>query len=246
MIFPLPLFPLLLLIIASFFTSALSAATGMGGGVLLFSLMTLYFPLKTLIPIHGIIQFFNNIFILFYLKTSLKKSFLLPFSIGAFLGVGLGVYLFTKIAHTHLPHLLILILISYTLFKPKKLPDLHVLPKQFIWVGMITGIIGMIAGAIDPVLGPFFIRNDLSKEEIIANKAFMQALVHFLKIPVFYFFDFDYSPYLAFCLVTNLACIIGTKWGINLLKSMSETFFIQIFKLALFLSGVRIFIKLFS
>lgn len=232
------------LVFFSFFTSALSAATGMGGGVLLFTVMTFYFPVGVIIPIHGIIQFFNNLLTVVFLRAHLKASLLKPFIIGSLPGILLGTWLLNKIIHTNFPQLIILLLILYSLFRPKKLPDLELKHKNFIWVGFVTGLLGIIAGAIDPVLAPFFVRKDLSKEEIIANKAGMQAFVHFSKIPVFLFLGFNYLPYLGFCVITNLACLLGTRFGIALLKRMSESVFLKVFKFALLATGMRMLYKL--
>ncbi len=234
-----------ILILFSFFTSALSAATGMGGGVLLFTVMTLYFPLNVIIPIHGIIQFFNNFLTLSFLRTHLKKSLLLPFFLGSIPGILLAAFIVDKIIKTSAPQMIILGLIIYSLFRPKRLPDLELQHKNFFWVGLITGFLGIIAGAIDPVLAPFFVRKDLTKEEVIANKAAMQAIVHFAKIPVFLILGFDYLPFLSFCLMTNIACFFGTRFGIVLLHKMSEGVFLKVFKIALSLTGLRMLYKLY-
>jgi uncharacterized membrane protein YfcA len=238
-------FALGILVLFSFFTSALSAATGMGGGVLLFTVMTLYFPINVLIPIHGIIQFFNNILTVHFLRPHLKKSLIIPFLLGSIPGVILAASIVDKLIKTNAPQMIILALIIYSLFRPKRLPDLELQHKNFIWVGLTTGFLGIIAGAIDPVLAPFFVRKDLTKEEVIANKAAMQAIVHFAKIPVFLYLGFDYLPFLSFCLVTNLACFFGTKFGIMMLRKMSEDVFLKVFKFALASTGLRMLYKFF-
>ena len=232
-----------ILILFSFFTSALSSATGMGGGVLLFTVMTLYFPINVIIPIHGIIQFFNNFLTLNLLKEHLKKSLMIPFLIGSIPGIIIAAFLVDKIIQTSTPQIIILCLIIYSLFRPRRLPDLELQHKNFIWVGFITGFLGIIAGAIDPVLAPFFVRKDLTKEEVIANKAAMQAIVHFAKIPVFLSLGFNYVPFLTFCLITNVACFFGTRFGILMLRKMSETVFLRVFKVALGLTGLRMLYK---
>lgn len=234
-----------ILIVFSFFTSALSSATGMGGGVLLFTVMTLYFPINIVIPVHGVIQFFNNFLTLNLLKHHLKKSLMMPFLLGSIPGILLAAFSVHKIIQTAAPQIIILCLILYSLFRPARLPDLELQHKNFIWVGFITGFLGIIAGAIDPILAPFFVRKDLSKEEVIANKSAMQAIVHFAKIPVFLYLGFDYLPYFSFCLITNVACFFGTRFGIMMLKRMSEAVFMKVFKVALGLTGLRMFFKLF-
>lgn len=233
-----------ILILFSFFTSALSSATGMGGGVLLFTVMTLYFPVQVIIPIHGVIQFFNNFLTLNLLKKHLKSSLMKPFILGVIPGILLAAFLVNKIIQTSAPQMIILALILYSLFRPAKLPDLELQHKNFVWVGFITGFLGIIAGAIDPVLAPFFVRKDLSKEEVIANKSAMQAIVHFSKIPVFLALGFDYLPFLSFCLITNVACFFGTRFGILMLQKMSEKVFLRVFKIALALTGMRMLYKL--
>lgn len=239
--------PLILgvLITFSFFTSALSAATGMGGGVLLFTVMTLYFPIQVIIPIHGVIQFFNNFLTLAFLRPHLKSSLMKPFILGAIPGILLAAFLVEKIIKTNAPQVIIVALIIYSLFRPKRLPDLELQHKNFFWVGLITGFLGIIAGAIDPILAPFFVRKDLTKEEVIGNKAAMQAIVHFSKIPVFLYLGFNYVPFLSFCLFTNIACYFGTRFGIKMLKKMSEEVFLKVFKIALILTGLRMLYKLF-
>jgi len=232
-----------ILVIFSFFTSALSAATGMGGGVLLFTVMTLYFPVNVIIPIHGVIQFFNNFLTLSFLRAHLKRSLMLPFFLGSIPGIILAASLVNKIIKTNAPQMIILGLIIYSLFRPKRLPDLELQHKNFFWVGLITGFLGIIAGAIDPVLAPFFVRKDLTKEEIISNKAAMQAIVHFAKIPVFLLLGFDYLPFLGFCFITNVACFFGTRFGIVMLHKMSEDVFLKVFKIALTATGLRMLYK---
>ena len=49
-----------LLILASFATSLMTAALGVGGGIVLIVLMALLVPPAALIPIHGIIQVGSN------------------------------------------------------------------------------------------------------------------------------------------------------------------------------------------
>lgn len=49
-----------ILIVVAFLTSALSGVVGMGGGMLLLSVMAACFPPAVLIPLHGAVQFVSN------------------------------------------------------------------------------------------------------------------------------------------------------------------------------------------
>ena len=52
--------PATLLTVASFFTSALTATFGLGGGVAMLALMGLFVPVSSLIPVHGAVQLGSN------------------------------------------------------------------------------------------------------------------------------------------------------------------------------------------
>ena len=49
-----------LLVVASSFTSALTAAFGLGGGIAMLALMGLFVPVAALIPVHGAVQLGSN------------------------------------------------------------------------------------------------------------------------------------------------------------------------------------------
>ena len=65
--------------------------------------------------------------------------------------------------------------------------------KLFIIVGFISGLVSIFIGAVGPLIAPFFLRKDLTKENVIANKAACQIITHIGKIPIFmYFFNVNY------------------------------------------------------
>lgn len=55
-----------------------------------------------------------------------------------------------------------------------------------------TGSLGILAGAVDPLLAAFFLRDDLTKEEVVANKSMMQLITHLTKVPAFIFLGFSF------------------------------------------------------
>ena len=56
---------------------------------------------------------------------------------------------------------------------------------SFIPVGGISGISSIFIGATGPLIAPFFLNQNLSKENIIANKGACQMITHISKIPLF-------------------------------------------------------------
>tara|TARA_Y100001954_G_scaffold239370_1_gene313423 strand:- start:1772 stop:2509 length:738 start_codon:yes stop_codon:yes gene_type:complete len=232
------------LIAFSFFTAAISAVTGMGGGIILLSVMTLFYPLNIVIPLHGFIQFISNLYRSYLLRNHITWSLAVPFFMGAPLGTFLS-YLIIKMMPSPLyPQLIITFIIFYSVFRPKSLPSLNIPNWGFFFLGVIVGLFSLIIGATGPIIAPFFLRSDLKKENLIATKAAVQTMGHVLKIPAFIALSFPFENYAWFIFFMTLFTILGTKWGIKILFKVNETLFIKIFKIGLFLTGVRMTFKI--
>lgn len=228
------------LFLISVFTATLSAATGMGGGVLFLVGLNLYLPLNLTIPLHGLIQMKNNMMRTWALRSHLKREICIPFFIGCTLGVTAVSQLASLIQSKLIPYILIFLLVMYSLFKPKKMPELKISNNGFYLLGFFTGFIGILVGAVDPILSPFFLRKDFSRHEVIANKSFFQSLVHLSKIPVFLFLGFNYLTHINLILILFAGGIIGTWVGIKILDKINQELFIKIFKSILFLVSLKL------
>ena len=73
---------LAVLIVASLLTSILSGMIGMGGGVVLLAVMTVFLPLKLIIPIHGVVQLVSNISRASLLPSFINTKLLAWFALG--------------------------------------------------------------------------------------------------------------------------------------------------------------------
>ena len=81
---------LIILIIAAFITSSISAILGMGGGIILLGIMALIIPEGYMvIALHGIIQLFSNTTRTYIFRQYLKKEIVTQFSKGVFFRITL-------------------------------------------------------------------------------------------------------------------------------------------------------------
>ena len=71
-----------LLVGASVFTSAITAAFGVGGGIVMLLLMSLFMPVSALIPVHGVVQLGSNAGRAFHLRRAAAPMMMIPFAIG--------------------------------------------------------------------------------------------------------------------------------------------------------------------
>ncbi|WP_105103693.1 sulfite exporter TauE/SafE family protein [Microbulbifer pacificus] len=234
---------LLLVCVVSAF---ISAVTGGAGGILMFAALNVAIPLRMLVPIHGAVQLLNNLARVVYVREHIRWDQCIPFFIGCTLGSAAMTLGLANLDWQQLPLILLAALIFYTVFKPKKLPEIRLKPRNFFWVGIATGTLGIIAGAVDPLLAAFFVRKDMTPKEIVANKSVMQAWCHALKVPAFIYLGFAFSDHLGLILLLTVAAVIGTRIGIALLNRINSELFFNLMRAALLVAGARIVYQLFA
>jgi uncharacterized membrane protein YfcA len=85
------------LIVASFFTSALTAAFGVGGGVAMLALMGLFVPVAALIPVHGAVQLGSNSGRAWRQRENIRAHVARPFIAGSVVGAIAGAFLVVQL-----------------------------------------------------------------------------------------------------------------------------------------------------
>ena len=243
-----------ILILSAFITSSISAVIGMGGGIILLGIMAIIIPEGYMvIALHGIIQLISNTTRTYVFRNHLKNKLIKEFSIGALIGAALsGLIIFlliqfynvnsaSEIKVDFLKPIIGIFIIWYLFLKgPKK----EKISKSFVKVGGISGLASVFVGATGPLIAPFFLKSNLTKENIIANKAACQMITHCTKIPLFiYFFNMNYINEYQILLPLICAVFIGTNFGKYILQMIPEELFKKLFKTALFLIAIRLIVS---
>ena len=243
-----------ILILSAFITSSISAVIGMGGGIILLGIMAIIIPEGYMvIALHGIIQLISNTTRTYVFRNHLKDKLVKEFSLGALIGAALsGLIIFlliqfynvnsaSEIKVDFLKPIIGIFIIWYLFLKGSKKEKIS---KSFIKVGGISGLASVFVGATGPLIAPFFLKSNLTKENIIANKAACQMITHCTKIPLFiYFFNMDYINEYQILLPLIFAVFIGTNFGKYILQMIPEELFKKLFKAALFLIAIRLIVS---
>ena len=230
-----------ILIVAAFITSSISAVLGMGGGIILLGIMALIIPEGYIVvALHGIVQLISNLTRSFVFRDHIRKEIISQYLPGAILGLSLSsIIIFTLISFFQVESAteikidflkpLIGIFILWFLFgKRHKIKTKH---PHFFGVGALSGLCTVFIGATGPLIAPFFLKGKLTKENIIANKAACQAISHFGKIPLFIlFFEFNYFSELEVLVPLTIAVFVGTNVGKQVLQFIPETVFRLLFR----------------
>lgn len=223
-----------------FACAMLSSTTGMAGGILMFLTLNLAIPLRPLVAIHGTVQVFNNAAQSWLLRRALRWHMCAWFIAGVCLGAAATTIGLARLVPEVAPLLLLTAMTLYALLRPASLPPLRLSDRNHLWLGMATGTVGIIAGAVDPILGAFFLRDDLSKEEIVANKALMQLATHLTKIPAYLYLGFSFQDHLGLIAAFAAAAVLGARAGIFLLGRIGTSLFFVLMRTALWAVGLRV------
>jgi uncharacterized membrane protein YfcA len=173
-----------LLIVASFFTSALTAAFGVGGGVAMLALMGLFIPVAALIPVHGAVQLGSNTGRAWRQRAHVRRDIFLPFLAGSLAGAAAGAAFVVQLPDALLKLVLGVFIVAVTW---TKIPGFDRLSRAGMAIGSaVTALATMFLGATGPLLSAFFAQlMPDDRKALVATHAAGMTVQHFLKVVVF-------------------------------------------------------------
>ncbi|MFZ2100212.1 MAG: sulfite exporter TauE/SafE family protein [Oricola sp.] len=213
-----------LLVIASIFTSAVTAAFGVGGGVMMLVLMGLFMPVAALIPVHGVVQFGSNAGRAWHMRRSTVLPLLLPFAAGGLVGAFAGGALVTDLPEALLKTVLAVFIIVLTWVKLPPLPGVRS-PLAFGIGGAISTALTMFIGATGPLVAALMAKTFDNRQQVVANSAVAMATQHVLKVGVFGVLGFNLAPWLPLAFAMIGSGYLGTLLGAKSLERMDEARF---------------------
>ena len=229
-------FSVSILIIASFFTSALTASVGVGGGLLMLALMTYIIPIVALIPVHGLVQLGSNIGRAYIQRMHIQWPIVWMFLSGSIFGAFIGAMLAVEMPASILKGLLglFIFIIVWT-----KIPKLRNANPMFISLGgLATTFITMFAGATGPLVAAFL--NSLFEEhrKMVATHGMTMTVQHSLKVLAFGFAGFAFWSWLPLVALIVVSGFFGSKAGTLLMDKLPETTFKVAFKIVMTLVAI--------
>lgn len=211
----------LLLIGASVFTSAVTAAFGVGGGIMMLVLMSLFMPVSALIPVHGLVQLGSNAGRAIHLRRAAAPKMMVPFAIGGILGALAGGSIVTDLPDMVLKIVLAAFIILLTWVKLPPLPSAGS-PLVFGIGGAVSTALSMFVGATGPLVAALMGKAFETRQQVVANSAIGMTVQHVLKVAVFGFLGFSLAPWLPLAFAMITAGFAGTVLGARALDRMDE------------------------
>lgn len=254
-----------LLVLIGFTLMGLSSAfisglTGLAGGVLLLSCLSLYFPISVVIPLHAIIQVAANFSRVFLLKEHIEWRIWRNFNLLSIPAGIVGAYSVSYLPKASIKlavGAVILLAAIYTL-QPKvkkqiaelgnSSTDLKVSPREmkvswswrYVLLGALSSLLGMVVGATGPLIAPFFMIAGLKRERFIATKSACQLTVQFIKTILFFrFLSFDYLEYMNPIGLTIIGVFTGTWCAKKVLLKITGVWLEKVIAVMLVILALR-------
>ena len=238
------------LVAAAVLTATVSAILGMAGGIMLQAVMLFVLPLRVVVPIHGAVQLCSNATRLLVYWKNMDLRIVGHFVVGAAAG-GLCGWLFLdsvrptpgSTAERILERVIGAVILATT-FLPRPRIERRMGSNVYIGVGAAATCIGILIGAVGPFIAPFFVREGMVKERLIATKAACQAVTHVFKLAAFGAWGFAFWEYRWLLISMFAAVVVGTLIGRRLIRYVSPRAFEIAVKVFLALAGIMLLMGL--
>lgn len=217
-----------LILAVAFFTAALTAAFGLGGGLALLAAMSALLPAPAVVPVHGVAQLGSNAGRFYLQRKDVLWPIVLWFSLGGLIGILLGGRLALEMPVWAL-RLGVGMFVLFTVWGPKPAsfsPGL----KSWLATGAIGGFLTMFFGATGPIAATMLRAADVGRLNTVATHAACMVFQHGLKIVVFGALGFAFAEWIPFAAAIVIVGFAGTALGTDILRRMPEATFKRGFK----------------
>lgn len=228
------------LIIAAVITTFVGTVTGTAGGLMLLALMTLFFPLAVLIPMHTLIQLGASTSRVFMMWRYVKKTLILPFAIGSCVGAFTGAQIFVTLPSATLQGILgiFILIVMWTPRLGAGGPE----RLRFGVLGWAATFLGIFVSATGTFLSPFVAHASLDRRIHVSTMATLMAISHITKLVAFGFVGMAVGAYTPLIVLMVAGTVLGNWIGQHALNRIPERLFRQIFQILLSLLALRLLI----
>jgi len=212
----------------SFFTSALTAAFGIGGGVAMLGALAGSVPPAMVVAVHGVVQFGSNIGRAILQRAHVLWRPTVLFALGSVIGAALGAAVFVALPEKLLLALLGAFILLMTWIPKPRIPGLET-GGVFIG-GIIATFVTMFVGATGPFVQALFLPLGLERRALLATHAACNVIQHGLKALAFGWLGFDFAAWAPLLAAMIAAGFLGTWFGTALLERIPEALFKTLLK----------------
>ncbi|MEK9711110.1 MAG: sulfite exporter TauE/SafE family protein [Thalassolituus sp.] len=234
-----------ILIVAAFAGSLITAAFGVGGGAFLITVMASIVPPLALIPVHGVVQMGSNASRAWIARRYLHHRRFGWFVLGALIASVFSAGI-AGVLDTQLIPLVIALFVLWITWAP--VPDIGLgrTSGGLFTGGLLTTLASMLVGASGPLVSAWLSKDSRDKWQYTALFSSALTVQHLLKVVVFGVAGFAFSQWLPLMFIMILAGYLGTRAGLLLLGKIPQDTFVRIYRITLTLLSLRLLFLWYS
>lgn len=220
---------------ASFATSFITAAFGIGGGAVLLAILASLLPPAALIPVHGLVQLGSNAGRAAIMWRHLDRSVLGPFVVGTAIGIAAGGAIAVQ-----LPPPVVQIGVGCFILWTVALPPPAILRRSAAAAGVFSSFLSMFFGGTGPFVAAFIRTLDHDRLTHLSTHSTFMTVQHSAKTVAFGFLGFAFGPWLALILAMVASGFAGTVAGRLVLTRIDEALFRRVLRWILVILALRL------
>jgi uncharacterized membrane protein YfcA len=229
--------------IVTFFTSTIAAIVGLGGGMMLITILPSFLPINALIPVHGLTQMTSNLSRAVFGYKDVQYEVIPKFLLGSFLGIGIFASILNFISLEYVP-LFIGVYILLSLWSEKFNEKIKRYESYFLAGFFQTGL-SIVVGATGPLTMTLLLKDYKNKDKVVATSAALMSLSHILKVFVFMYFGFVFFDYIGIIIAMVIGAIAGSWVGTKLRNIIDGKKFTIILKVLLTTLAIKVIVGVF-
>jgi uncharacterized membrane protein YfcA len=218
----------------------------MAGGIALLAVLLLALPPLAAIPLHGVIPLVSNGSRVVVQRRHARFDWIswyaLPLIPAGLVGLRVAQALPEALLEATIGAVVLL-----ATWLPKQssaaAPTARRPRLRFLTLGIFSGFLNMVLGAIGPMIDPFFLGLGLSRQALVGTKAACQAIGHGVKVGLFGVTGFAFAEHAPLLALGSLCAIAGTYVGSRLLDKLSEQSFLWLYRSVLTALALRLIWK---
>ncbi|MDH3239024.1 MAG: sulfite exporter TauE/SafE family protein [Alphaproteobacteria bacterium] len=214
---------------ASFITTFLSVAMGVGGGLMLLAILAMFFPPAILIPVHTLVQLGVGTSRVILMWHYILRPTVLPFAIGAAIGAATGAQIFVTLPTILLQGFLGVFIATVTWlphfgrFGPER--------GRFALLGFAATFLGIFVSATGTLVSPFVAAASPDRRNHSSTLAALMTVVHIMKIIAFGTLGVGIGAYLPLVVAMIATAALGSWTGRAALNVIREDWYRLVFKI---------------
>lgn len=229
--------------VISFLTSTVAGVVGIGGGMMLITILPSFLPLNALIPVHGLTQMSSNFSRAVFGYKDVQFEVIPKFLLGSFVGIGIFAAILNFISLEYVP-IFIGIYILLSLWSQKFNDKIKRYENYFLAGFFQTGL-SMVVGATGPLTMTLLLKDYGDKDKVVATGAALMSITHILKVFVFIYFGFVFFDYIGVIIAMIIGAVIGSWAGTKFRDIMDGKKFTLLLKVLLSAMAIKVMADVF-